>query len=235
MDKNRGFRILIADMERNVHETLGDWLEKEGFRVSSSYDQYQTLIKCRSGAFDLVILDVDLDRKEGFDICHSIRSQSDVPIVVLTKRDGERNKLKGFEAGADDYIVKPFSVPEVLVRIKTVVRRARPAHSDKGNAYIKLENLEVDMDAFQVCLDKKIIPCTSKETEILWVLLNNVGKVFSREQLLQTIWGYEYTGDTRAVDSHIKRLRAKICKKENKWNIATVWGVGYRLEKKEAL
>ena len=149
---------------------------------------------------------------------------------LLSARTHESDKVEAIDLGADDYITKPFSPREVLARVKAVLRRMHELKDSGKASHLVVENLDIDMSAFTVKLDGKLMPCTPKEIEILWTLANNPGMVFSREHLLQSIWGYDFLGDTRAVDSHIKRIRAKLCKEGNGWDIKTVWGVGYRFE-----
>ena len=174
-----------------------------------------------------------MPKKDGLQVCREVRKNSNVPIIMLSAKGEEFDKLIGLELGADDYITKPFSPREVVARVKAVLRRMREMHDESRASRVVVDNLEIDMNAFQVKLDGQIIPCTPKEIEIIWTLAKNPGMVFSREHLLKTIWGYDFLGDTRAVDSHIKRIRAKLCKPSNHWEISTVWGIGYRFEKLE--
>ena len=170
---------------------------------------------------------------DGEEIIRSLRSWSAVPVIVVSARGQERDKVAALDLGADDYITKPFSPREVVARIKAVLRRIHELTESSKGSHLVAGNLDIDMSAFIVKLGDEVIPCTPKEIEILWTLAGNPGMVFSREHLLQSIWGYDFLGDTRAVDSHIKRIRAKLCRPGNNWDIKTVWGVGYRFEMEE--
>ena len=211
MEENRGgYKILVADDDPNVHQSLNAYFRREGYQMISAYDGDQAVQCARVHRPDMIILNV--------------------PIIMLTAKGDEFDKLLGLEMGADDYITKPFSPREVLARVKAVLRRMHEMREDDKASHLVIANLEIDMNAFTVKLDGKLIPCTPKETEILWTLASNPGMVFSREHMLQSIWGYDFLGDTRAVDSHIKRIRAQLCAEDNGWDIKTVWGVGYRFE-----
>ena len=222
--------ILICDDDPVVHESLGLYLSSEGYEHQSAYDGQQALEMVESLHPDMVVLDLMMPRMSGIDVCRPIRQTSSIPIIMLTAKGEEIDRILGLELGADDYIVKPFSPREVLARVKAVLRRMHELKDSGKASHLVVENLDIDMSAFTVKLDGKLMPCTPKEIEILWTLANNPGMVFSREHLLQSIWGYDFLGDTRAVDSHIKRIRAKLCKEGNGWDIKTVWGVGYRFE-----
>jgi len=233
MESREEKKILIADEDIAVHRALGEYFKREGFEVFNVYDGFHAVVSVRELCPDIVILDVELGEKKGLYTCREIRRESNVPIIILTEKDGESDRLMGFEMGADDYIAKPFSPHEVMARVKAILRRINSVQQGKEKTCAKADNLEVDIEAFVVRLNGKVVSCTPKEIEILWLLVNNPGIVFSREHLLQRIWGYDYLGDTRAVDSHIKRIRAKLCRQSNKWEINTVWGVGYRFERIE--
>lgn len=229
-----GYRILVADDDPNVHQSLNAYFRREGYQMLSAYDGEEALGCIRKYRPDMVLLDIMMPKMDGLNVCRETRKDSNVPIIMLTAKSDEFDKLLGLELGADDYITKPFSPREVVARIKAVLRRMHEmAESSKG-PHLIAGNLDIDMSAYIVKLDGMIIPCTPKEIEILWTLAGNPGMVFSREHLLQNIWGYDFLGDTRAVDSHIKRIRAKLCKEGNGWDIKTVWGVGYRFEMDEA-
>ena len=231
MDEIRsGYKILVADDDTNVHQSLNAYFRREGYQMISTYDGTQALEQVRRMRPDIVILDIMMPGMDGLMLCREIRKETNIPIIMLTAKCEEFDKLLGLEIGADDYITKPFSPREVLARVKTVLRRMREFHEESRATQVTVGNLSVDMGAFAVKLDGENVPCTPKEIEILWTLVSNPGMVFSREHLLQSIWGYDFLGDTRAVDSHIKRIRAKLCKPGNTWDIRTVWGVGYRFE-----
>ena len=225
-----GYHILIADDDVNVHQSLNAYFKREGYQILSAYDGEEALSFVRKWRPDIVLLDIMMPRMDGLTVCREARKDSNVPIIMLTAKGDEFDKLLGLELGADDYITKPFSPREVVARIKAVLRRIHEMQDSSKSMHMVAGNLDIDMSAFIVKLDDKVIPCTPKEIEIIWTLASNPGMVFSREHLLQSIWGYDFLGDTRAVDSHIKRIRAKLCKDTNPWDIKTVWGVGYRFE-----
>ena len=225
-----GYRILVADDDPNVHQSLNAYFRREGYQMISAYNGNQAVEQVRRMHPDIAILDIMMTGQDGLVVCREIRKESSLPIIMLTAKGEEFDKLLGLEMGADDYITKPFSPREVLARVKVVLRRMHELNVEDRSAHLAVGNLDIDMNAFTVRLNDQPIPCTPKETEILWTLASNPGMVFSREHLLQSIWGYDFLGDTRAVDSHIKRIRAKLCVEGNDWDIKTVWGVGYRFE-----
>ena len=229
-DSRSGYKVLIADDDSNVAAQLKPFFERENYRVLTADNGESALETVWKERPDVLILDVVMPEKDGFAVCREIRERSSMPILMLSARTEEFDRLLGLELGADDYITKPFSPREVVARVKVVLRRILTRREEAANGHLVIGNLDIDMNAFIVRLGGQIVPCTPKETEILWTLASNPGTVFSRDQLLQTIWGYDFPGDTRAVDSHIKRLRAKLCDAGNAWDIKTVWGVGYRFE-----
>ena len=229
-----GYRILVADDDVNVHQSLNAYFRRDGFQMLSAYDGEEALEHVRKSRPDMVILDIMMPKMDGLMVCREIRKSSNMPIIMLSAKGDEFDKLLGLELGADDYITKPFSPREVVARIKAVLRRMHEMKEQDKVMHLVVGNLDIDMNAFIVKLNGKPVACTPKEIEILWTLASNPGMVFSREHLLQRIWGYDFLGDTRAVDSHIKRIRAKICSESNGWDIKTVWGVGYRFEVDEA-
>ena len=229
-DSRSGYKVLIADDDPNVAAQLKPFFERENYRVLTADNGESALETVWKERPDVLILDIVMPEKDGFAVCREIRERSSMPILMLSARTEEFDRLLGLELGADDYITKPFSPREVVARVKVVLRRILTRKEEAANGHLVVGNLDIDMNAFIVRLGGQIVPCTPKETEILWTLASNPGTVFSRDQLLQTIWGYDFPGDTRAVDSHIKRLRAKLCDAGNAWDIKTVWGVGYRFE-----
>ena len=231
MEENRaGYRILVADDDPNVHKSLNAYFKSEGYQLLSAFDGVEAVRLAQSAKPDIAILDIMMPGMDGLMVCREIRKDTNLPIIMLTAKSDEFDKLLGLEMGADDYITKPFSPREVVARVKAVLRRMHELRETEKAVYLSVANLEIDMNAFTVKLGGKQVPCTPKEIEILWTLAGNPGMVFSREHLLQSIWGYDFLGDTRAVDSHIKRIRAKLCSEDNGWDIKTVWGVGYRFE-----
>ena len=221
-------RILICDDQPFLHETLGAYLEHEGYRHVSAYDGAEALRIFEAGDVDLILLDLMMPGISGTEVCRELRKTSNVPVIMITARGEEIDKVLGLEMGADDYIVKPFSNREVIARIKAVLRRsAEPAQDAKEQA-VKFDNLEISLTNYDVKLDGKRLDFTPKEVEILYLLASNPGRVFDREQILSKVWGYDYFGDTRAVDTQIKRIRQKMPEGECKWGIRTVYGVGYK-------
>lgn len=229
-ERKAGYRILIADDDPNVHQSLNAYFKREGYQVLSAYDGEEAVRSVHQSRPDMVLLDIMMPKMDGLAACREIRKDSNTPIIMLTAKGEEFDKLLGLEMGADDYITKPFSPREVLARVKAVLRRMHELKEETKGNHMVVGNLDIDMGAFIVKLNGQPVPCTPKEIEILWTLASNPGMVFSREHLLQSIWGYDFLGDTRAVDSHIKRIRAKLCVEGNTWDIKTVWGVGYRFE-----
>ena len=231
MEANRsGYRILVVDDDIRVHETLGVVFHREEYQMISAYDGEEALEIMQRSRPDIMVLDIMMPKKDGLEVLREIRKESKIPVIMLSAKSDEFDRLLGLEMGADDYITKPYSPREVVARIKAVLRRLHDTAEPGRAPHLVVANLDIDMNAYVVRLNGEVVPCTPKEIEILWTLAGNPGMVFSREHLLQSIWGYDYLGDTRAVDSHIKRIRAKLCRPENGWDIRTVWGVGYRFE-----
>lgn len=227
--------ILICDDNEAVHETIGTYLENDGMTYSSAFDGEEAINKFKSTNPDLIILDLMMPKVFGTEVCKRIRKISDVPIIMLTAKGEEIDKIIGLEIGADDYIVKPFSPREVVARIKTIFRRVNnnnnTAESEKENKkFICFDNLNIDLDKYEVIIDGEKIDATPKEIQILYLLASNEGRVLSREQILENVWGYDYFGDTRVVDNQIKRLRKKLPEQEDKWGIKSIYGIGYKFE-----
>ncbi|MDO4389666.1 MAG: response regulator transcription factor [Eubacteriales bacterium] len=222
--------ILICDDDPVVHESLGLYLTSEGYEHQSAYDGQQAIEMFENQHPDLIVLDLMMPKMSGTDVCRTIRQKSSVPIIMLTAKGEEIDRILGLELGADDYIVKPFSPREVLARIKAVLRRFSEKTEEEDSSIIRLPQLEISLENYQVKAAGKVIPCTPKEVEILHMLTSNVGQVFSREQILSRVWGYDYFGDTRTVDAHIKRIRQKLPQENVPWALKTVYGVGYRFE-----
>ena len=222
--------ILICDDDPVVHESLGMYLDAEGYEHISAYDGEEALSLVEDRHPDLMILDLMMPRMSGIDVCRTIRQNSSVPIIMLTAKGEEIDRILGLELGADDYIVKPFSPREVLARIKAVLRRFAEKSQEEDDSIIRLPQMEISLENYQVKAAGKVIPCTPKEVEILYMLTSNAGQVFSREQILSRVWGYDYFGDTRTVDAHIKRIRQKLPQEGVPWALKTVYGVGYRFE-----
>jgi DNA-binding response OmpR family regulator len=221
-------KILICDDQQMIHETLREYIEAEGFSCVSAYDGEEALAKFNSESPDLLVLDLMMPKKSGIDVCREIRKEHNTPIIMLTAKGEEIDRILGLELGADDYIVKPFSPREVAARIKAVLRRFSETPKEQETALV-FGDLKIDISTYEVRVDKKLLPCTPKEVELLYKLASQPGRVWSREQLLSDVWGYEYIGDTRVVDTQIKRLRQKLPESE-KWAIRSIYGVGYTFE-----
>ena len=223
-------RVLVVDDDTALAEMIGIVLRGEDFEPVFCADGDGALAAFRVAQPDLVLLDLMLPGKDGTQVCREIRAESDVPIIMLTAKSDTVDVVHGLESGADDYIVKPFSPGELMARLRAVLRRMDRGKTGAGQV-IRLGNLTVDLDTYTVRVGEGEVPLTKKETELLYTLAGHAGKVFSRETLLETLWGYEYFGDSRTVDSHIKRLRAKLeAFHPRGWEIRTIWGVGYKLE-----
>ena len=224
--------VLIADDSREFSTILKEYVEKEGYSVFIAGDGRKALEIFSANELDMVFLDVNMPVMNGYDVCREIRKKSNVPVIMITSHGDDYEKIMGLGIGADDYVVKPCSPGEVIARMRAILRRIYFEQSTEQNGRkIQIDNLEIDIDNFKVCIDKKEVLLTKKEMEILWTLAENADRVFTREKLLNSLWGYDYYGDCRTVDSHIKRLRAKLDEfPHENWNIKTVWGMGYKFE-----
>jgi len=220
--------ILICDDDPVVHESLGIYLENEHFTYSSAFDGKDGLAHVISDKPDLIILDLMMPEKTGIEVCREIRKTLSTPIIILTAKGEEIDRVLGLELGADDYIVKPFSPREVIARIKAVLRRI--SEPQESGSLLRFDGLEINLDNYQVKVNGELVSCTPKEVEILHLLASHLGQVMDREQILSLVWGYDYFGDTRTVDTHIKRIRQKICFEGAPWSLITVYGVGYKFE-----
>lgn len=224
--------ILIADDNRQITSVLEQYAKKEGYTPHIAYDGEEALALFSQLLPDVVLLDVMMPKTDGFEVCREIRKTSNTPVIMITARGEDFERIMGLDIGADDYIIKPFSPGEVMARVRAVMRRI-VREEESGKQVFAIDNLTVNLDEYVVLVNGHTIMMTKKEIEILWTLATNKNKVFSRENLLNSIWGYDYFGDTRTVDSHIKRLRAKLDEQEHEnWEIKTIWGVGYKFEEK---
>ncbi len=226
MDKKQ---ILVIDDEQGIRDIIKEYVSLEDFEIVEAADGVEGLSKFKTHEINLVILDVMLPKMDGWKVCREIRSISNVPIIMLSARGEEYDKLFGFELGVDDYMVKPFSPKELLARMKAVLLRSltdnkKPVVQNR----LQLDQLQIDFDARNVFIDDKPINLTPKEYDLLNFFVNNQGKVFSRDQILNLVWGYDFYGDVRTVDTHVKMLRESI-KQYRKW-IVTSWGIGYKFE-----
>ena len=222
-------KVLVVDDEKLIVKGIRFSLEQDEMKVDCAYDGQEALDKAREGDYDLILLDVMLPRMDGFEVCRAVREFSNVPIVMLTAKGDDMDKIMGLEYGADDYITKPFNILEVKARIKAILRRvrSREAEEDSGNV-VKSGDVSMDTDRRSLRIAGEDINLTSKEFDMLLLLVNHPGKVYSRDSLLHTIWGSDYPGDARTVDVHIRRLREKIEPNPSEPRyVHTKWGVGY--------
>ena len=227
-------RILIVDDEPLIVKGLKYSLEQDGYETESAQDGEEAVSKFFAGQYDLVLLDVMLPKLDGIEVCQRIREKSNVPIIMLTAKGDDMDKILGLEYGADDYMTKPFNILEVKARIKTILRRAGALQPVEEKKIIRVRDMEVNLVKRTVTLAGKDVRLTAKEFDLLKLFINNRGKVFSREQMLETVWKYDYTGDARTVDVHIRRLREKIDKIPSQPEyIFTKWGVGYYFTDKD--
>ena len=227
-------KILIADDNKQITTILSSYAKKEGLEPVIALDGAEALEKFQQQKAEIVmvLLDVMMPKLDGFEVCRRLRQESMAPIIMITARGEDYDKIMGLDIGADDYVIKPFSASEVMARVRAVLRRIQPQEVACKNS-LSIDNLFINLDKYQVQIAGQEVALTKKEIELLWTLAKNNTKVFSRDNLLDSIWGYDYFGDSRTVDSHIKRLRAKLDKYEHeKWDIKTIWGVGYRFEVK---
>ena len=228
-----GKKVLVVDDEKLIVKGVRFSLEQDDMEVDCAYDGEEALDKIKNNKYDLILLDIMLPKLTGLEVCQQVREFSDVPIVMLTAKGDDMDKILGLEYGADDYITKPFNILEVKARIKAIIRRSNAGHShDENPKLLTYDVLKVDCDSRRAYIDEKEVNLTAKEFDLLELLMVHPNKVYSREELLNTVWGYDYPGDVRTVDVHIRRLREKI---ENKPSdpkyIHTKWGVGYYFQK----
>ena len=222
--------VLIVEDDRNIAELLQMYLEKEGYTVTTAYDGGQGLSKFRAIQPDLVLLDVMMPVMDGWAVCKAIRADSQTPVIMLTAKSETDDKVQGLRAGADDYITKPFEMKEVLARIEAVLRRTVGPATDKKARRLVFDKLTIDMDAIELLVDGQKVDTPPKEMELLYYLASSPNRVYTRNQLLDEVWGFDYFGDSRTVDVHVKRLREKLEGVSESWGLKTVWGVGYKFE-----
>lgn len=227
-------KILIVDDDEHISELISLYLTKEFYDTKIVYDGEEALRQFRHFSPNLILLDLMLPGIDGYQVCREIRQQSNVPIIMLSAKGEVFDKVLGLELGADDYIIKPFDSKELVARVKAVLRRYQPAQASQtkpAGKYVEYPDLTINLTNYSVVYKGKTVDMPPKELELLYFLASSPNQVFTREQLLDHIWGYEYIGDTRTVDVHIKRLREKI-KDHASWAISTVWGIGYKFEVK---
>ena len=223
--------VLVVEDDKNIAELLQMYLEKEGYAVTVAHDGGAGLSKFRAIKPDLVLLDVMMPVMDGWSVCKAIRTESQTPIIMLTAKGETDDKVTGLKSGADDYITKPFEMKEVLARIEAVLRRSGSAAATKKNdRRLTFDKLVIDMDAFELSVDGKRVDTPPKEMELLYHLASSPNRVYTRNQLLDEVWGFDYFGDSRTVDVHVKRLREKLEGVSESWSLKTVWGVGYKFE-----
>ena len=222
--------VLIVEDDKNIQSLLQMYLEKEGYAVTVADDGSQGLAKFRAIKPDLVLLDVMMPIMDGWTVCKMIRAEYQTPIIMLTAKSELDDKVAGLRYGADDYITKPFEMKEVLARIEAVLRRTDRNITEQKARRLVFDKLVIDMDAFELSVDGKKIDTPPKEMELLFYLASSPNRVYTRNQLLDEVWGFDYFGDSRTVDVHVKRLREKLEGISNSWSLKTVWGVGYKFE-----
>lgn len=232
-------KILIIDDDKNICEILKIYLLNEGYEVEFAHDGSAGIDKAKEFKPNLILLDIMLPVISGWEVCKLMRKFTDVPIIMLTALDTMENKIEGLNIGADDYIVKPFEPKEVLARVNAHIRRQegngnKEEKNSTNSSSVKFDNISIDLDKYEVILDGNVITgLKPKEVQLAHFFIANKNQVFSRDQLLEKVWGYEYFGGTRTVDVHINNLREKLASKNNKWEIKTIWNVGYKFETKE--
>ncbi len=225
-------KILIVDDDKNICELLRLYMEKEEYEVVLSHNGEDAVNKFNQSNPDLVLLDIMLPGQDGWQVCREIRKKSDAPIIMITAKGETFDKVLGLELGADDYVVKPFDAKEVVARVKAVLRRmGKSSHEDVKE--VSYDKLVVNMTKYELKVNGKVVDTPPKELELLFHLASNPNKVFTRDQLLDEVWGFEYYGDSRTIDVHVKRLREKLEGVSDKWYLKTVWGVGYKFEVNE--
>ncbi len=222
--------VLIVEDDANIRELLQLYLEKDGYAVTLAKDGGQGLEKFRAIKPDLVLLDVMMPVMDGWAVCKAIREESNTPVIMLTAKSETDDKVMGLKTGADDYVTKPFEMKELLARIEAVLRRSDWICEETNPRKLVFDKLTIDMDAFELTVDGKKVDTPPKEMELLFYLASSPNRVYTRNQLLDEVWGFDYFGDSRTVDVHVKRLREKLEGVSEKWSVKTVWGVGYKFE-----
>lgn len=228
-------KILVVDDDLNICELLKLYLENEGYTAYVANDGKAAVDMFNEKSPDLVLLDIMLPKMDGWQVCREIRKSSSVPIIMLTAKGETFDKVLGLELGADDYVTKPFDSKEVMARIKAVLRRAN-SEGESNNSekkIVKYDKLEINIENYELKVDGKVVDTPPKELELIYHFASNPNRVYTRDQLLDEVWGFDYYGDSRTVDVHVKRLREKLEGASDKWSLKTVWGVGYKFETKE--
>ena len=223
-------KLLIVDDDPNICDMLKLYFENEGYKIKTAYDGVEGLNTFKIYNPDLVLLDIMMPKKDGWQVCREIREISPKPVIMITAKGEVFDKVLGLELGADDFIVKPFDMKELSARIKAVLRRFNAHSKTNDDEVVKFENIEISLQKYELKLLGKAIDIPPKELELLYFLASNCNRVFTRDQLLDKVWGFDYLGDSRTVDVHVKRLREKLEGVSDKWVLKTVWGVGYKFE-----
>lgn len=223
-------KILIVDDDPHISEALKLYLEKEGHEIRNAYDGVDGIAMFKKYDPDLVLLDIMMPKKDGWQVCREIREISSKPIIMLTAKGEVFDRVLGLELGADDFLAKPVDMKELSARIKAVLRRCQATQSHLDDECVKFDQLEISLQKYELKVAGKTVDVPPKELELLYFLASNYNHVFTRDQLLDKVWGFEYLGDSRTVDVHIKRLREKLENVSDKWILKTVWGVGYKFE-----
>lgn len=225
------FKVLVVDDDKNICELLRLYLEKEGYTVVFAHDGNAALTQFRNENPDFILLDIMLPYQNGWQVCSEIRKESAVPIVMLTAKGETSDTITGLELGADDYVVKPFEPKEIIARMKAVLRRTVPAGTpETKNNLLRFDRLTIDLSAYELHVNGQAVVTPPKELELLFYLASHPNRVFTRDQLLDAVWSFDYYGDSRTVDVHVKRLREKLEGVSESWTLKTVWGVGYKFE-----
>ena len=225
-------KILIADDDKNICELLRLDLAKEGYETVIANDGEAAVAAFEKEKPNMVLLDVMMPKMDGWEVCRRIRAADNTPVIMLTAKGETFDKVLGLELGADDYVVKPFDSKEVVARIKAVLRRCTPAEA-QPDGVISYDKLSVDLTRYELKVNGQVVDAPPKELELLYYLASHPNRVFTRDQLLDEVWGFEYYGDSRTIDVHVKRLREKLENTSDQWSLKTVWGVGYKFEVKE--
>lgn len=223
-------KILIVDDDKNICELLRLYIEKEGFETVTAFDGRAALSLFKSENPDLILLDIMLPELDGWQVCREIRKESNCPIIMLTAKGEVFDRVLGLELGADDYVVKPFETKEVIARINAVLRRMGTKEENNETKFVAYDKLSINLTNYELKVDGVQIDTPPKELELIYHLASNPNRVFTRDQLLDEVWGFDYYGDSRTVDVHVKRLREKLEGVSDKWDLKTVWGVGYKFE-----